>query len=480
MSKNVIITIACGLMLLTGIGVSHNIWIKCHELPLVIDTYGRFQQNRSIFMWTPFDSMRTHWDLTQFQTGYFARVGLRDYTEGRPPAPDSMEDDPPDPEVCEMDTMGSGSEQWVYLYKTSVGLWMDGLDFSQQSYRFIGNYRPDQYVYCTPMYDGAGWNTQIQWRWEMLPGIFVIFTEQHQKRIVAKGKVKVPMSGDYYWPCLVIRDHMHFSDNMGGTPEDRWIYEWVVPGHFLGANGVGAAMGQNGASPDFLNVEQCFQMERCSIPGWDLTPPEFANTTVWPDTDYAGPFQITSTITDNDAVGAESLFYRLDEGTWQAVGADSSTGDDYHFTIPQVDDPVRVDYYVWAMDDFSVTDSIEFWTTWPVCSPESTMVTFIVDQVGVEAGPKPVIACRFTAEPNPFTRSTRLRLIPSALRHADARIYAIDGQLVRTLTLYPSGGALEAHWDGLGFKGQRLPAGSYLYQVDAGDRTLSGRLTFNR
>ncbi len=477
--KNIVITIACGLMLLTGTGMSHNITISSDEIPLEIDTWGRFKQNQAPFMWTPFDSLRTHWDLTGHPGGYFARVGLRDYDEGRAPAPESMEVDVPDPDVCEMDTLGSNSEQWVYLYKTDFALWTDGIDFSQGGFRFIGNYYPDARVYATPIYHGAGWMTSITWTYEIIPGIPYTAVESHIKRIVAKGKVKVPLSGEYYWPCLVVRDYMEFTDTMGSN-DRRWIYEWLVPGHFLGANGVAAAMSQNGASENFMVVEQFFQMERCTVPDWDLIPPEFAEPTVITDTGDAGPYALSCAIFDDDDVGVESLYYRVDEGNWLAVGSDSSDEDVYWYTIPQVTPPARVDYYFWAMDDFCELEEIEFWTTWPVCSPESTMVTFIVDQVGIEEEPEPAVACRFTAEPNPFTRSTRLRLAHSVLRHADARIYAIDGQLVRTLSLYPSGGALEAHWNGLDFKGRTLPACSYLYQVDAGEKTLSGRLTLNR
>ena len=457
---------------------AHDIQIDHHEIPLEIDTYGRYQQNSSIFMWTPFDSMRTHWDLTNYPGGLFTRTGLRDYDEGRYPAPESMEVDPPDPEVVSMDTLGNNMEQWVYFYKTEFGLFLDGIDFSQLQYRFIGNYLPDAPVYVTAMYRGSGWLSAITWQYDLLPGIPYVANEQHTKRIVAKGKVKVPMSGDYYWPCLVIKDRSVFTDNLG-SEDRRWIYEWVTPGHFAGGNGVAAAQSQNGASEDFINVDNLFLLSQLDVPDWDLVPPEFANTTVWPDTSYEGPFAVSSEITDDDAVGAESLFYRVDGGEWEAVGSDSST-DACWFTIPQVSSPATVDYFIWAMDEFCVDDSIEFWTTWPVCSPESTMITFTVSSTGVEEGTGILPATSLAVRPNPFFRTARIALSTPGVAKATARVYSPAGRLVRTLELAGTRGTLEATWDGRDSDGNELPAGTYPFSVHAPGVHETGKLALHR
>ncbi len=480
------LTLAIGALLCFAPAFGHDIHIDSHEIPLEIDTYGRFKQNQSMFMWTPFDSTREVWDMTVFPGGLWTRTGLRDYEEGRPPAPDSMEVDPPAPDVCEMDTLGSGSEQWVYLYKTDFGLYLDGIDFTQETFRFIGNYRLDALVYATPMYWSGGWMSAVTWRYEIIPGIPYVATEQHIKKIVAKGKVKVPMSGDYFWPCLVIKDYMSFSDNMGSS-DLRWIYEWVVPGHFLGGNGVAAAMSQNGASSNFIVVEQLFQMHQADVPDWDLLPPTFANTRQWPDTNYAGPYAVWSTITDDDAVGAESLFYRVDQGEWNSAGPDSSSDDIYHFTIPQVTMPAQVDYYIWAKDEFSVDEDIDCWTTWPVCSPESTMISFIATSVGMSNRTNLVPEqTRLSTYPNPFHNTTRFSLRHTGSGHAVVRLFSCTGELVRTLTLdaqpasplaAPSTpGILDADWDGCDAKGEKLPAGTYLFQVKAPGYTQAGKV----
>ncbi|MFO7676402.1 MAG: FlgD immunoglobulin-like domain containing protein [bacterium] len=469
-----------GLLLAAGAAPAHAIMIQSHEIPLVIDTWGRFKQNQSVFMWTPFDSLREHWDLTGYQSGNFARVGLRAASQGRPPAPDSMAVDPPSPDICEMDTLGSGTEQWVFLYKNSLGLWIDGIDLTIDVYRFIGNYRPDQQVYNTPVYRGGSWMTAISWTYEIIPGFPYTASEQHVKRVVAKGKVKVTLSGEYYWPCLVVRDYMVYTDNLN-TNDRRWIYEWLVPGHFLGANGVAAAMSQNGASENFINVEQFFQMERCSIPGWDVIPPAFADPVVLGDTSDAGPFVVSTRVIDNVAVGLDSLCYRVDEGEWQAVGSDSAVSGRYFYTIPAVAGPARIDYYYWAMDAFSAAESMEFWTTWPVCSPESTMVSFNVTSVGTSEAGRAAAGFAVRVAPNPSAGRTRFAVSLPGAGPAELRLYSTAGRLVRSFTLYPDRrGGCEVAWDGTDFKGRRLPAGTYAWRLEGGWDEATGKLVLER
>ncbi|MEO0019562.1 MAG: T9SS type A sorting domain-containing protein [candidate division WOR-3 bacterium] len=459
-----------------GSGIAHNITIERHEVPLVIDTYSRFKQNSSPFNWTPFDSTRQVWDVTAYPGQLRAKTGLRIYTEGRYPAPDTMENDSPPPYICEFDTLGDGSESETYLYLDSFALYADGIDFTQGGFRFIGNYRPDGLLYSLPMYYGASWITAWTWQYEIYPGIIYQAAEQHQKRIIAKGKVKVPMSGDYFWPCLVIQDYMVYSDNMG-TLDRRWIYEWVVPGHFSGGNGVCAALSQNGASPDFITVQTFMQVETCSIPGWDLRPPVFANTRVWSDTTYLGPYVVWSTITDNKALGTESLFYRINQGNWIGVPPDSLQGNTYYFTIPEVSGAARIDYYIWAMDSFSLNNNIEFWTTWPVCSPESTMITFNVEPTGSEE--KRAILpgeAKLTVLPNPLINRTTFILYHPFANSALMNIYRPDGTLVKSLPLTAeTPGKLSATFDA-----RNLSPGIYFYNCQAEGFSQTGKITILR
>ncbi|MEO0021237.1 MAG: hypothetical protein ABIK48_03585 [candidate division WOR-3 bacterium] len=462
-----------GAFTLMSLSLAHNIRIDSHEVPLVIDTYARYRQNQSIFNWSPFDSTRQVWDLTIYPGQLRAKTGLRHYTEGRYPAPDTMSNDPPAPTVCEFDTLGDGSESESYFYTDNYGLYADGIDFSQGGFRFLGNYRPDGVVYNFPIYYGASWISAWSWQYEIIPGIPYQATEQHQKSVVARGKVKVPMSGDYFWPCLVIKDYMVYSDNMG-TLDRRWIYEWVVPGHFAGGNGVAAAMSDNGAPPDFITVRTLMQVETCSIPGWDLRPPVFANTRVWTDTIYSGPFIVWSTITDNDVVGTESLFYRINQGSWNSVSPDSQRGSVYYFTIPQITPPARIDYYLWAMDEFSLSRQIDFWTTWPVCSPESTMITFYINPTGVDDFQCFPPALGFKIYPNPSVRGRfAISLDGFGAQNVRLEFYQPDGTPLKIFNLHPNGsGSWKANLDLNG-----APAGVYFYRCSAGVFSATGKLT---
>jgi len=460
---------------------AQNLMIESHEVPSIIGTYGKFKQNSSIFTWTPFDSTRTHWDLTSYPGGQWSRVGLVDWTTGEAPAPESMQVDPPDPAIMEIDTLGSGSVQDIYEYQDSFGLYIDGIDFWQGGYRFLGNYIPDAPVYVTPMYYGASWMSAINWQYEIIQGLPYVATEQHIKNIVAKGKVKVPMSGDYYWPCLVIQDNMTFTDNLGSN-DTRWIYEWVVPGHFSGANGVAAAMSQNAAARNFINVATMMQLSTCNIPDWDLRPPAFSNTRVWPDTSFAGPFVVWSVIQDNDTVAEESLFYRVDQGNWAAAEPDSDRADTFYFTIPWVSQSARVDYYIWARDQFSADNDIDFWTTWPVCSPESTMITFNVDFTGV-AAPEPAIPGRIglSASPNPFGGATTFYFSHPNVQQASIKVFSSSGELVRSLEMSPVPSlGFQAHWDGRDELGEPVPAGTYLYRVESPQYSETRKVTLTR
>ena len=455
--------------------------IKSNEVPSVLGTYGKFKQNSSSFTWPAFDSTRTHWDLVSYPGGLWSRVGLVDWTTGAAPAPESMRADTPDPSILEIDTVGSGSVQDIYEYKDSSGLYTDGIDFWQGGYRFLGNYRPDAQVYATPMQLGTSWSSAVNWQYEIIPGVPYTATEVHTKNVVARGKVRVPLSGTYYWPCLVIRDHMTFTDNMGGD-DARWIYEWVVPALFSGANGVAAAMSQSNGAQDFTDVATMMTLSSCNIPDWDLRPPAFSDTRVWPDTAHLGPYVVWSVIQDNDKVGQESLFYRVDTAAWIGTDPDSARGDTFYFTIPSVTQASRIDYYLWARDRFSTDNNVDLWTTWPVCSPESTMITFHVGTTGTAEQEPPVPGrIGLSASPNPFGGATTFYFSYPNVHQATVKVFSSSGELIRSLEMSPVPSlGFQAHWDGRDDTGEPVPAGTYLYRVESAGYTETRKVTLTR
>jgi hypothetical protein len=470
------------VLTITAIGMLYSAWaipdiiIRQEDVPLFIGTWSRFDQQIADFEWTPFDSMRTWWDLTVYPHDNTARVKLLDPDQGIYPAPDTF----PNAEVAELDTLGSGDVTWSYMSQTNFYLYIQGIDFSTGGFRFLGNYQPDYRVYTTPMNDGASWNTAWTWQCDVGIGWPYQASEQHQKVVVAKGKVRVPFSGSHFWPCLVIRDYMTYSDNFG-TNDTRWIYEWVVPGRFSGANGVAAAQSISGGSQNFMIVDNFFQLNTLFIPGWDMRCPDFANTTIWPDTNYLGPFIVKTTITDSTGIGADSLFYRINSGPFLGTGHDSIVADDYFYTIPAVAQPCTLGYLLWAEDSFSVANAVDIWNTDPICAPESTYYKFIASTAVDEYGNLTVPQMFLTCEPNPFTGDLRIKFqIPDVKSQISLRIFDKTGRLVKQfndLAIQPFNQVIWVGSDGMG---HAVPAGVYFINLFASGKSVGKTVTLVR
>jgi len=351
--------------------------------------------------------------------------------------------------------------------------YVQGIDFETGGYRFIGNYQPDYKCYALPMYDGAGWNTAWTWTYQIVPGLPYTANETHQKTIVAMGKVKVPFSGEHFWPCLVIKDYMEYSDNFG-TLDTRWIYEWVVPGRFGGANGVAAAQSTNGASQNFMIVENFFKLSDLYVPGWDLRCPDFANTTIWPDTTFTGPFIVSSTITDSTGIGADSLFYKIDGGPFIGVGHDSINGDVYHYTIPQVVQSCVLGYLLWARDSFSVVNNVHIWNTDPICAPESTHYKFVAGLGIEELSPVQSRSIFLECAPSLFSLKTDISFSIGHTKRIELKIYDTNGRLVKDFnrpahyTLHPS----SVSWNGSDNHGTSLSSGIYFVELKTDTQRL--------
>jgi len=452
-----------------------DVMIRQEDVPFFIGSWARFDQNAGSFEWTPFDSMRTWWDLTIHPGGSTAWVKLLDPDAGIYPAPDTF----PNAEIVELDTLGSGNVTWSYMSQTNLYLYIQGIDLEMSGYRFLGNYQPDYKVYATPIYDGAGWNTAWTWSCEVI-GLPYQATEQHMKVVVAKGKVKVPFSGNHYWPCLVIRDYMTYTDTWG-TNDTRWIYEWVVPGRFSGANGVAAAQSTNGGSQNFMIVENFFKLNTLFIPGWDLRCPDFVNTTIWPDTAYFGPFVVSSTITDSTGIGADSLFYKNGSGQFIGVGHDSVVGSDYFFTIPAVVQPCTLGYFLWAEDSFSVANSVDIWNTDPICAPESAYYEFVAS-TGIEedAGYATQNAgFSLQVSPNPFHGMLDINFeIRNSKSEMSLKIFDASGRLVKSFDQLPGNQIIT--WLGDDFAGRQVPAGVYFIKLDTDTEKIVRPVTLIR
>lgn len=438
-------------------------YIERDDVPFLAGQWARFDQNTSVFEWEQFDSMRTWWDLTALPGGSLARIHLYNENQGIPPAPDSM----PNAEIAELDTLGTGDVVWTYMYQTPNFFYVDGIDLEMLGFRFIGNYQPDYRAYQYPVFDGLTWTTAWQWSYEVIPGYPYSATEQHQKAVVAIGKVKVPVSGDHFWPCLVILDQMDYWDTWGFS-DSRSIYEWVVPGRFGGANGVAAAQSTSGGQPNFILVDNFFKMSDLYVPGWDLRCPDFANTTIWPDTAYAGPFVVSSTITDSTGVGADSLFYNINGGTFAGVGHDSVSGGTYYYTIPQIAQTCTLGYLIWAADSFSVANDVDIWNTDPICAPESTYYTFEAQTGIAECPSTPVQAHTLSCYPNPCPGQLTIACAVRGSAPGRIRIFDATGRIVRTYTA-PQNTECSLLWCGEDDHARRLAGGVYFVEMKVSD-----------
>ncbi len=448
------------LLIISFLWAIPEIIVERNDVPFMIGQNAIYSNNNDIFQWEPFDTLDQWWDLTAYPYTRFARIHLLHPSAGVSPAPETF----PTAKIVELDTMGNNNIIWTYLSDTTFFLHVLGIDYESGGFRFLGNYRPDYNCYVYPIYDEAGWNTAWTWSYEVYPGIPYTANETHQKVVVAKGKVRVPFSDDHFWPCLVIRDYMTYSDNFG-TWDTRWIYEWVVAGRFGGANGVAAAQSTNGAGQNFLLVENMFAQYSLDVPGWDLRCPDFANTTIWPDTGFSGPFVVSSTITDSTGVGADSLFYNYDGGAFVGVTHDSVVGNDYYFTIPQVAQSCTIGYLLWAADSFSVANDVDIWNTDPICAPESTYYRFYCN-----TGIMEVNADGFTpglsAFPNPSIFGCDFKYSFALIGHISnpqIRIYDVSGRVIRSIKLpYLEGRRTgKVYWDGKTDAGGIVAAGVY-------------------
>jgi hypothetical protein len=86
-----------------------------------------------------------------------------------------------------------------------------------------------------------------------------------------------------------------------------------------------------------------------------------------------------------------------------------------------------------------------------------------------------------TAAPNPFGRTTTLKVGLSVQAQLKLSIYDMTGRLVRVLLDEAVGaGAHAVEWDGLDRDGTEMPSGIYVYSIEAGAECVSGKLILVR
>lgn len=81
-------------------------------------------------------------------------------------------------------------------------------------------------------------------------------------------------------------------------------------------------------------------------------------------------------------------------------------------------------------------------------------------------------------EPNPFNPATRIEFAIPVAAHTRLRVYDLQGSLVRTLLEeFIGAGAHSVVWDGRDERGRRVSSGVYLYELQAGDQSVTRKMT---
>jgi hypothetical protein len=200
----------------------------------------------------------------------------------------------------------------------------------------------------------------------------------------------------------------------------------------------------------------------------DYEGPIIENTRVWPDTGYAGPFEVWSDIYDNSGVLSAYLFYKIQTNPWDSTTADSLQNDTtYFFTIPSITPPKVIRYYIKAYDN-SANNNV---STDPPGAP-GVVYQFIANPPGVDEESKEPIprSVYLKISPNPMTRRCVLHFGIPREESVSLSIYNILGARVKTIVENSpfEGGHYFYNWQGMDERGMRVSSGVYFARLVCG------------
>ncbi len=202
----------------------------------------------------------------------------------------------------------------------------------------------------------------------------------------------------------------------------------------------------------------------------DYEGPTIENTRVWPDTGFAGPFDVWSDIYDNSGLGDTYLFYKIQTSPWDSVVPDSIISDTTHyFTIPAVTPPRVIRYYIKAYDN-SANQNV---ATDPPGAP-GVVYEFIANPPGVTEEPLAVPNRAYLeVTPNPLTSRCLLSFGAVGDGSASLIIYNAAGARVKTVVEGSlAGGHYLYGWDCMDERGKRVSNGRYFARFEQGTTRL--------
>ncbi len=110
-------------------------------------------------------------------------------------------------------------------------------------------------------------------------------------------------------------------------------------------------------------------------------------------------------------------------------------------------------------------------------SEYSGFYEFVPSTVGVHESDRPSAYLSSRAYPNPFNASITLEFDLPVPSQAKVTLYTVTGQRVRILAdRWLPAGSHRIRWDGSSGDGSHLSSGLYLYRIDAGVRTATGKM----
>jgi hypothetical protein len=193
--------------------------------------------------------------------------------------------------------------------------------------------------------------------------------------------------------------------------------------------------------------------------------PVFTHAPLFGIVGYAGPYNLSATITARLGVGAAPLVHhRVNGGPWQVLAmAPQGPADQFGFSLPNVAGGAVVDYWLDAVDGNGHR------TTWPQ-GGATAPITFTVWPGTSPVADTPGRGAAWLAgnAPNPFNPRTTVKFGLAAPGRARLDVFDVRGRLVRTLLdAELAAGDHAVAWDGCDDLGRGAASGSYFCRLAA-------------
>jgi len=203
----------------------------------------------------------------------------------------------------------------------------------------------------------------------------------------------------------------------------------------------------------------------------DFTAPAYANTAY--DSLVAGPWVVSTDITDWTGVAYDSLGFRADSGTFSYVTSDSMSGNTYYYTIPDYPSYTLIEFYLFCQD--------ASWWQNVGRDPAEDYYAFTVTSIheNKDQGLIPDHVFFNQNRPNPFANLTHIEYgVPRSMQ-VNISVYNTAGQRVSTLVdETQSPGYYTLNWRGVDDLGRRLSEGVYFMRMTTDELTDTKKVIY--